>query len=248
MSNKIYSSEQIALLDNTRIPRHVAFIPDGNRRWAKRQMEIVKKGHQAGGNVLIEIVKAGKELGIKVMTFYIFSTENWNRPKEEIVAFMWLLIEFLRGQCEEMIEEGVRLKTIGDLTAIPKEVLKAFEETGKSTAHCNKIDMVFAINYGGRDDVKRAVQKIVDDYGNQKLQKEHITENLISQYLDTAPWSDPDLLIRTSGEMRVSNFLLWQISYSEIHVSNVLWPDFTHKNLLEALIDFQQRERRLGGA
>lgn len=247
MKNSIYSSEQIACLDQSRIPRHVAFIPDGNRRWAKKQMEMAKKGHQAGANVLIEIVKAGKELGVKAMTFYLFSTENWNRPPEEVAALMWLLEEFLRGNCEEMKQQGVRLKTIGDLKALPKEVLLAIEETEQSTSHCNQIDMIFALNYGGRDDMRRAIRKILDDYSDKKLQKDQITEGLISQYLDTAPWGDPDLLIRTSGEMRISNFLLWQVSYSEIHVTDVLWPDFTHEDLLRAFIDFQQRERRLGG-
>ena len=181
------------------------------------------------------------------MTFYLFSTENWNRPKEEVAALMCLLEEFLRCHCEEMKENGFRLKTIGDLKALPQEVLTAIDETSRNTAHCDQMDIIFALNYGGRDDIIRAIHKIVDNNSCNKITKAQITENLVSQYLDTAVWGDPELLIRTSGEMRISNFLLWQISYSEIHVTEVLWPDFTPEDLLKAIIDFQKRERRLGG-
>ncbi|MBA3815408.1 MAG: di-trans,poly-cis-decaprenylcistransferase [Parachlamydiaceae bacterium] len=246
MTVPIYTTEQIENLDKTRIPRHVAIIPDGNRRWAKQREEMILLGHQAGANALIEIVKAGKELGIKAMTFYLFSTENWNRSKEEVIALMWLLEDFLRSRCEEMKEHGVRLMTIGNLKALSSEVQIAIEETMESTADCKDIDMIFALNYGGRDDLCRAFHKILDEYGS-KLNSEFLTESLISRYLDTAPWGDPDLLIRTSGEMRISNFLLWQLSYSEIHVTEALWPDFSHEDLLKAIKDFQIRDRRLGG-
>lgn len=242
----IYTPEQKACLDKTRIPHHVAIIPDGNRRWAKHREEIVLLGHQAGANTLIEIVKAGKELGIKAMTFYLFSTENWNRSQEEVIALMWLLEDFLRQRCEEMKQHGVRLMTIGNLEALSPEVQLAIEETKHNTADCTDIDMIFALNYGGRDDLCRAFHKIVDEYKG-KLKSEHLTEDLISSHLDTAPWGDPDLLIRTSGEMRISNFLLWQLSYSEIHVTDALWPDFSHEDLLTAIKDFQNRDRRLGG-
>lgn len=247
MNSSIFTAEETASLLKTPLPRHVAIIPDGNRRWTKRQQEATNRGHHAGANVLIEIVKAGKELGIKAMTFYLFSTENWNRPKEEVAALMCLLEEFLRCHCEEMKENGFRLKTIGDIRALPQEVLIAIEETCRNTAHCDQLDIIFALNYGGRDDIIRSIHKIVDDYGSNKINKAHITEHLVSQYLDTALWGDPELLIRTSGEMRISNFLLWQLSYSEIHVTEVLWPDFTPQDLLKAIIDFQKRQRRLGG-
>jgi len=241
-----YTAQQLSRLDRTRIPKHVAIIPDGNRRWARDRKEFALFGHQAGANTLIEMVKAGKELGIKAMTFYLFSTENWNRSQEEIIALMWLLEDFLRKRCEEMKQHGVRLMTIGNLQALSPEVRLAIEETKQSTADCNSIDMIFALNYGGRDDLRRAFQKIIDKYkGN--ITCEDLTENLISQHLDTAPWGDPDLLIRTSGEMRLSNFLLWQLSYSEIHVTEALWPDFSHEDLLTAIQDFQKRDRRLGG-
>jgi len=242
----IYTPEQTACLDKARVPRHVAIIPDGNRRWARQREEMVLLGHQAGANTLIEIVKAGKELGVKAMTFYLFSTENWNRSKQEVIALMWLLEDFLRRRCEEMKEHGVRLMTIGNLKALSSEVQLAIEETMQSTAHCTDIDMIFALNYGGRDDLCRAFHKIVDEHKGS-LKSEHLTENLISRHLDTAPWGDPELLIRTSGEMRISNFLLWQLSYSEIHVTDALWPDFSHEDLLTAIRDFQTRDRRLGG-
>lgn len=248
MKNKIFTPQQIACLDKTKIPNHVAIIPDGNRRWAKKQLDTTEQGHRTGANVLIEIVKAGKELGVKAMTFYLFSTENWSRPADEVALFMWLIEEFLYSRCDEMISHGVKFETIGDLSALPKEVLAAIEKTKKDTANCSQIDMICALNYGGRDDIRRAFIKIMDNYHDEKLPKELLNDSLISQHLDTAPWGDPDLLIRTSGEMRVSNFLLWQISYSEIHVTDVLWPDFTSDDLLKAIIDFQHRERRLGGA
>jgi undecaprenyl diphosphate synthase len=242
-----FSPEQLASINKSRVPTHVAIIPDGNRRWAKKQEECHNKGHEAGACNLIEIVKAGKTLGIKTMTFYLFSTENWTRSQEEIGALMWLLQEFLKEQCQEMKDHGVRLKTIGNLDALPKEALTVVEETIAATAHCNQIDMVLALNYGARDEIRRAFHCILDKCAEGELQKEDVTEKLIASYLDTKHWNDPDLLIRTSGEMRVSNFLLWQLSYTEIYTTELLWPEFKPNNLLDAIIDFQKRERRLGG-
>jgi len=243
----LFTPQQLLGLNPVRIPRHIAIIPDGNRRWAKKQQENSNHGHQAGADVLIEMVKAAKQLGVKVITFYLFSTENWNRPNEEVAALMWLLKEFLNEQRAEMVEEGVRLKTIGDLTALSQDVLDVVDQTKQATEHCRDIDMVLALNYGGRDELTRAFQKIMDDCKSGKLQQDQITESLIGRYLDTADMGEPDLLIRTSGEMRLSNFLLWQLSYSEIYITEVLWPDFTPNNLLEAVIEYQKRERRLGG-
>lgn len=243
----IYTPDQLLCLNQQRIPHHIAIIPDGNRRWAKKNAENYRKGHASGASNLIDIVKAGKALGVKVMTFYLFSTENWTRSQEEIGALMWLLEEFLKENCQEMQDQGVRLKTIGDLNALPKDALIAVNQTIEATAHCNQLDMVLALNYGGRDEIRRAVQNILNHYSDGKLSKEEISEKLISNYLDTKDWNDPDLLIRTSGEMRISNFLLWQLSYSEIYTTELLWPEFKANNLLDAVIDFQQRERRLGG-
>jgi len=244
---KIFSQEQIAYIQEKAIPEHVAIIPDGNRRWAKRQQFPTKEGHREGADTIIETVKAGKELGIKAFTFYIFSTENWARPEDEVQTLMWLLHTYLIEQRPILIKNEIRLKTIGDLSKIPPYVLEALEGTVQATASCDKVDLIFAINYGGRDDLKRAFSKIAHDIQAQKLSLEEISEPLISSYLDTSDWPDPDLLIRTSGEMRISNFLLWQISYAEVYVTSTLWPDFTPRDLLDAVISYQKRERRLGG-
>ncbi len=248
IKKRYYTAEQTAGLNLGCIPQHVAFIPDGNRRWAKKQKMEVAEGHREGSDTLIEIVKAGKELGIKNFTFYLFSTENWNRPQEEIDALMWLLNTYLTEQRPTFLEEGTRLCTIGDLSALPDYVNDTIQETKQITSNCHEVNLIFALNYGSRDEIKRAVQSIVRDVQNGKVQLQEISEGLISQYLDTAPWGDPDLLIRTSGELRVSNCLLWQISYAEIFSTNTLWPDFTPHHLLEALINFQKRNRRLGGS
>jgi undecaprenyl diphosphate synthase len=160
---------------------------------------------------------------------------------------MWLLEDFLRSRLGDMLDCGARLKTIGNIQAFKPSVINAIEDTIAATAHCDKIDMVLAVNYGGRDDIRRAVLRISEDVTNAKLSKEQISESVISKYLDTAQWQDPDLLIRTSGESRISNFLLWQLSYTEIYVTPVFWPDFTSTHLIEAIVDFQKRQRRLGG-
>lgn len=247
MTTTFFSPQQLACLDKTRIPSHVAIIPDGNRRWAKKQQEDYEKGHEAGATNLIEIVKAAKTIGIKALTFYLFSTENWVRSKEEVAALMWLLQDFLKEHCEEMQAQGVSLKTIGDLEALPKEVLTVVEETIEATRQCEQIDMILALNYGGRDEIRRVFHRLLDHYADGNLKKEEVTEKLIASYLDTELWGDPDLLIRTSGEMRLSNFLLWQLSYTEIYVTQLLWPEFKPSDLLDAVADFQKRERRLGG-
>lgn len=244
----IYTQEQIQKLDPRYVPSHIAIIPDGNRRWAKRKQTTTEEGHREGGEILMDIVKASKELGIQIITFYLFSTENWSRSNEEFHALMWLLQSYLNEQCDNMIQNGIRLQTIGNLTRFPEEIVQTIQKVKQATAHCNKIDMVFALNYGGRDDITRAFQKILGDPKNRELKPEEISESMISRYLDTAQWRDPDLLIRTSGEMRLSNFLLWQISYTEVYVADILWPDFTPGHLLEAIFNFQKRERRLGGA
>lgn len=246
-TSTIFTSQQIASIGNGPIPRHIAIIPDGNRRWAKKQESVYHKGHEAGADNLIEIVKAAKDLGVKTVTFYLFSTENWSRPQEEIAALMWLLQEFLQEQCSVMIAHGVRLGTIGNLSAFPPDIQKVIDKTKDATSHCNEINLVFALNYGGRDDITRALHRILDDCANGKLQKEQVTEKVIASYLDTNPWGDPDLLIRTSGEMRISNFLLWQLSYTEIYIKEMFWPEFKPKDLLDAMLEFQRRERRLGG-
>lgn len=247
----IFSKEALAILDTKKIPRHVAIIPDGNRRWAYSQSKSAYKGHSMGATALIETMKAAKEIGIQNLTFYLFSTENWNRPKREVTALMWLLKKFLEDQSEEMLKYGVRLRTIGNISALSLDVVKIVENTIQKTAHCRDINMILALNYGSRDEICRAVQKIVDasfiEFNGKRDAPLKITETMIAENLDTAAFGDPELLIRTSGEMRVSNFLLWQLSYTELYVTPVYWPEFKPINLLEAVTDFQRRERRLGG-
>jgi undecaprenyl diphosphate synthase len=225
------------------ILNHIAIIMDGNRRWAKEQGLSPIMGHWKGAEVLMEIVKAASELGVKTLTVYAFSTENWSRPEDEIDGLMDIIEVYLSRKKDHMVREGVRLETIGDVSKLPKPVTDALNETKKATAQGDKINLVLALNYGGRNEIKRAISKIIDD----KIESSAVTENLISEYLDTHPWGDPELVIRTSGELRVSNFLLWQISYSEIYVSDVLWPDFTPQHLGEAALEFHRRGRRLGG-
>ncbi len=244
---KYFTPEQHALINKARVPRHVAIIPDGNRRWARKRLQHIDEGHREGADNLISIVRAAKELGVKAITFYLFSTENWLRDPAEVQALMWLLEQFLIEQRQEMLDGGMRLQTIGDLSALPESTRQVIEETKQVTAHCDKIEMIAALNYGSRDEMRRAFQKMLNDYEQKKFARDEITEGLIAGYLDTSAWGDPDLLIRTSGEARVSNFLLWQISYAEIYIVDVLWPDFCATHLWDAVRFFQSRERRMGG-
>lgn len=246
-SQQFYSADDLALLDMSNIPRHVAIIMDGNRRWAKRQGLPAIMGHWRGADTLTRIVRCASELGIKTLTVYSFSTENWSRSKEEIDALMHLFKVYLEKEREPMMREGVRLDAIGDHARLPSFVLRELELSKSYTAHCKKIDLVLAINYGGRDDIRRAFLGMMRDTEKGILSKDQITEQMISRYLDTAKWPDPELLIRTSGERRQSNFLLWQLCYSEFYHTDVLWPDFNEHDLLQAVREHQLRQRRLGG-
>lgn len=246
-SSSHFSSAQLARLDLTCIPTHIAIIPDGNRRWAKQHLSTVQEGHREGADTLMEIVKAAQELGIRQLTFYSFSTENWNRPPDEVMALMSLFASYLEEQCEEMVSNGIRLETIGHLAPLPSFLRTAIDRTKQATRYCHDITLILALNYGGRDEICRAFRALLHDYKRQQVTEDEINEATIARYLDTSPWGDPELFIRTSGELRVSNFLLWQISYAEIYVTPVLWPDFTPSCLLDALVDFQQRQRRWGG-
>lgn len=239
--------ENSLILDKNLLPKHVAVIMDGNRRWAKKNGLPAMMGHWEGAKTIIDIVTAAIKWDIKVLTVYAFSTENWQRSEQEVDSLMYLCKIYLRRFCCKMLKEQVRLRTIGDLTKIPKDVYQTICDVKEATANCSRIDLVLAINYGGRDDIKRALVHIVEDIQKGRLSRSEITEQLITQYLDTAYWPDPDLLIRTSGEKRQSNFLLWQLSYSEFYHTEVLWPDFSEKELIKALYQFQQRQRRFGG-
>lgn len=241
-----YTQEEVAALHEYPIPFHIAFIMDGNRRWAKKSAYGITEGHRKGADTVMDIIKAAKELGIKVLTLYVFSTENWNRTEAEVHALMWLFESYIRSQTEEMRREGMFFDTIGDLTKLPEGVNQAVLEAKSATQHCEDIKVIFAMNYGARDEMRRAIQKMFVDYTARSLSVEEITEDKISAYLDTNAYPDPDLVIRTGGESRISNFLLWQSSYAELYITDVFWPDFTPEHLITAIRDYQVRERRLG--
>ena len=228
-------------------PQHIAIIMDGNRRWARQRGFPDKYGHWKGADVITKLVKFSSRMGVKTLTLYSFSTENWSRPEAEVDELMHLIAFYLKKNTPFMLEESVKLDTIGDLSRLPVSLQKLLEITKKKTAGGSKIRLVLALNYGGRDEIKRAVSHIADHLESGKIKKEEISEDLIASYLDTAHLGDPELFIRTSGEQRLSNFLLWQLSYTEVYITKVLWPDFTEGDMLEAIIEFQKRNRRLGG-
>ncbi len=242
----VYAPEELKGLDPRLVPSHVAIIMDGNRRWARRHSLAPIMGHWKGADALTNIVTAAKSLGIKVLTVFSFSTENWSRPEDEVEGLMHLFKNYLLQQKVAMIEEGIKLDAIGDLSGLPAEVRDTVEECKRATAHCDQIELVLAMNYGGRNDILQAARALAKDAAEGKLQDMEISEQVFSGYLDTAKWEDPELLIRTSGENRISNFLLWQLSYAEVYISDVLWPDFSEGNLLDAVIEYQKRGRRWG--
>jgi len=234
-------------LDPRRIPNHIAIIMDGNRRWAKRKGVPAMVGHWNGAQALSKSVENAAALGVKVLTVFAFSTENWKRPSDEVDSLMHLFQMYLNGNNKDrMIREGVRLATIGDLRRLPPEIKQTLADVKKATAGGDRIDLVLAVNYGARDNIRRAMSSIVEDCMSGRISKEDISEALISRYLDTAPWKDPQLLIRTSGEQRISNFLLWEISYAEVYITETLWPDFNEQELIKAIAEYQKRERRVG--
>lgn len=246
LEKPIYTEEEFSQIDHSVIPKHVAIIMDGNRRWARKQGKKGEMGHWYGAERLDHIVRAAAELGIKTLTVYSFSTENWSRPPHEVEMLMQLLEAYLINKREELVKEGVRLHAIGDIAALPSFVQKALEETKQVTKSGGRINLVLALNYGGRDEIRRAILKMSEEVNKGTLRWEALTEKMISSYLDTSRWPDPELFIRPSGELRLSNFLIWQTSYSEIYVTDVLWPDFSEKDLLKAIMIYQQRSRRFG--
>lgn len=225
-----------------KIPTHVAFIMDGNGRWAKQRGKPRIYGHMEGANAVERVVDAAKEFGIKYLTFYAFSTENWKRPEEEVAFLMELLREYLKSKLNKFLEEDIRVSFIGRRDRIPKETLEWMEKTEKETENCKSIWVFVAVDYGGRDEIVRAVNKIL-----QAGYKE-INEELIRKFLDLpAEVPDPDLLIRTANERRISNFLLWYLSYTELYFTPVLWPNFNKEHLWEAIKDYSKRVRKFGG-
>lgn len=233
------------------IPRHVAIIMDGNRRWGRKNKlqgfkDFMSGGHWAGASALLPVVEYAKELGIKTLTVWGLSTENLLRPADEVATLYQIYEAYLRDNRQKMVKEGVKFDTIGDLSPLPASVKVEMIKTLEATKECSGITLVVALNYGGRDDLRRACQKIADQCLAGKLDPKMISEETIQKNLDTASYADPDLLIRTSGEMRISNFLLWQLAYTELYITDVLWPDFKPEDLLKAVVHFQNRERRRG--
>jgi undecaprenyl diphosphate synthase len=219
---------------------------DGNGRWAKKKNLSRISGHMKGVDAVKEVVTACRELGIKVLTLYAFSIENWKRPAEEVMALMKLLREYLIKESEEMIQNNIRLNAIGRLEDLPPDVQDVLKETMKKTEKNDGMILNLALSYGGRSEILHAIQGILSDFQKGRIQSEEMNIQRFSQYLWTRGLPDPDLLIRTSGELRVSNFLLWQIAYTELYVTETLWPDFDRRELLKAIADYQSRERRFG--
>ncbi len=229
-----------------KIPAHVAIIMDGNGRWARKRIMNRVKGHEKGAEIVRDIVRASSALGISYLTLYAFSTENWQRPKMEINALMGILINFLKSEQKEMMDNDIRFMTIGQTHRLPENVQNTIRQTINLTKNNKGMVLNLALSYGSRDELVMAVKKICSDIKDKKLDIESISSKTISGCLYTKDMPDPDLVIRTSGEQRISNFLLWQIAYAELFFTNTLWPDFTKDEFIEILRGYQKRERRFG--
>ena len=234
-------------IDKKKIPEHVAIIMDGNGRWATKKGLPRTYGHKRGVDVLKEILKASKKLGCKVLTIYAFSTENWTRPTTEVDFLINLFSEVLRKEIEEIHEESTKIKFIGDLTPFPETLKKIISNSESLTTNNNKFLLNICINYGGRQEIVEVAKKLALKSSSGVIKPSEVNEELFNSELLTRGIKDPELLIRTSGEKRISNFLLWQLAYSEIYISDVLWPDFNEFEFLKAIIDYQSRNRRFGG-
>lgn len=233
-------------IDPKRLPRHVAIIMDGNGRWARARGLDRSEGHVEGVNTVRKITEAASEIGIKYLTLYTFSTENWNRPQEEVDALMNLIVIAIERETADLIKNNVRLTMIGDFGRMPDFARRRLSKCMDDTAHCTGLTLVLALSYSSRWEITEAVRNIAAKVQAGSLDPDDITDDTISRNLSTADMPDPDLLIRTGGDFRVSNFLLWQIAYSEIYVTSTYWPDFTKDDFLDALGQFQSRERRFG--
>lgn len=243
------SIEEVLLekIDFTRLPRHVAVIMDGNGRWAKARDLARVEGHRAGIVSVRDVVETAARLELQVLTLYAFSVENWKRPRYEVATLMMLLKEYVQKELATLMENDIRFAPIGRIDGLDRSVQRALQDAVEKTANNKGLLFQIALNYGGRAEIVDTVNRIVRILREKKVDDFAIDEDFLASHLYTANVPDPDLLIRTSGELRVSNFLLWQIAYAEIHVTKVLWPDFRRRNLFEAIVDFQARERRYGG-
>ncbi len=229
-----------------KVPNHVAIIMDGNGRWAKLKNKPRVFGHKNGVNSVRETIEGCRELGIKYLTLYAFSTENWNRPKLEVKTLMSLLVSSLKKELKSLLENNIKLITIGNLNDLPKSARKELTEVIEKTKNNTALTLTLALSYGSRDEIVNVIKNISKKVVNNELQVEEINENIINNHLYTFSLPDVDFLIRTSGEKRISNFLLWQIAYAELYFTNTLWPDFKKENLFNAILEYQNRERRFG--
>jgi len=237
---------QDRLIEGGDIPQHIAIIMDGNGRWAKRRGMPRIAGHHEGVNSVRDIVEACGQLGVKYLTLYAFSTENWKRPREEVSLLMRLLLKALRDERDRLHQNEVQLKAIGDIAQLPQDVQDELLDAIKLMQQNSGLTLILALSYSGRWDITNAIKRIADDLRAGALKREDLSENVVSRYLATKDFPDPDLLVRTSGEIRISNFLLWQLAYSELYISDEYWPAFRRKTLYAAISEFQKRERRFG--
>lgn len=233
-------------IDNARMPRHVAIIMDGNGRWAKKQGLARMYGHKQGVETVHRITETAAEMGIQYLTLYTFSTENWNRPKEEVDALMTLLVDTIVKETPTLMKNNVRLLTIGDTERLPEGAKRKFEQCMEETSGNTGLRLVIALSYSARWEITNAMQVAVRKAQAGELKAEDVNEELVSSLMTTVGMPDPDLLIRTSGELRISNFLLWQLAYSELYFTDCLWPEFTEEEFCKAIVDYQHRERRFG--
>lgn len=233
-------------IDKKKIPTHIAIIMDGNGRWAKQRGTQRIFGHKNAVGAVRSTIEACAELGVKYLTLYAFSTENWNRPKAEVDALMRLLVNTINSETESLVKNNISLKTIGDKNSLPKNVQKKLDEIVEYTSKCNGLTVVLALSYSSRWEILNAVKRLSSDVLQNKVNLESIDDTIFGKYLTTSGIPDPDLMIRTSGEYRISNFLMWQLAYAELYFTSTLWPDFGKEDLYQAIIDFQKRERRFG--
>lgn len=246
MENNVIKEREEELIKKNRLPVHVAIIMDGNGRWAKKRNLSRIQGHKAGIESVRKTVDVAKRIGIKYLTLYTFSSENWNRPRLEVMGLMTLLSDTIKKEIDELNKNKVRIRTIGDISMLPERSREALKKALKLTESNDGLNLILALNYGGRDEIVRAFGKIACKIKDNELKCDEVSPSVIESFLDTAGIPDPDLLIRTSGEYRLSNFLLWQLAYTELWITDVMWPDFVESCFLDALESYACRERRFG--
>ncbi len=238
--------DYLSQINKTNVPQHIAIIMDGNGRWAKQQGEDRVFGHYEGVNSVREIVEACAEVGVKYLTLYAFSTENWNRPKDEVDALMELLVSTISLETPNLNKNGVKLQAIGDITSLPKSCQDELQESINITSGNSRVTLILALSYSSKWEITNSVKQITQQVKLGKIKPEEVTAEMIEKYLCTVNYPDPELMIRTSGEHRISNFLLWQLAYAEFYFTEVLWPDFRKNEFYKAIVSYQNRERRFG--